>query len=139
MWLKLVEKIKKYVHFPQFNWRVSFKKLLRMCYIKISPIYYVFFHPQFRSVIRNIENHCAILTLIAYYYRLINYVTLPDLLFACVSRREQMAHFELNLEQYEKYIFPPAAFFFCWYMAFGKLDKKCRPTYRPAALQAKEH
>ena len=39
-----------------------------------------------------------------------------------------MAHFELNLEQYEKYIFPPAAFFFCWYMAFGKLDKKYRPT-----------
>ena len=29
MWLKLVEKIKKYVHFPQFNWRVSFTKCTR--------------------------------------------------------------------------------------------------------------
>ena len=50
----------KYVHFPQFNRRVSFTKFLHRCYIKMSPIYYVFFHPQLRSVIRNIENHFAI-------------------------------------------------------------------------------
>ena len=74
----------KYVHFPQFNRRVSFTKLLRRCYIKIS---HVFVHPQFRSVIRNIENHCAILTLVVYYYRLINFICYITSTQVC--RREQ--------------------------------------------------